>query len=65
MKKETTYFCATCYRKYKTLDHFNRYVNLRGGYCSPIVIADGRRRLTANKINGRWELVKKGAKNER
>jgi len=58
MEKEITYYCSSCYREFKTLDHFNRYVNLRNHYCSPMVRADRRRRLTAKKIDGRWQLVK-------
>lgn len=54
-----TFYCATCYRDFKTLAHFNRY----RATCRPYLCGvDGRKRLTVEKINGRWEVVKKGGR---
>jgi hypothetical protein len=51
------FYCVTCYREFKTLDHFNR----RRSTCRPYLRGvDGRKRLTVEKVNGRWEIVKRG-----
>jgi len=51
-----SYYCADCYRKFKSLNHFNRYRSR----CAPLLFGvDGRKRLTVKKINGMWKLAKK------
>lgn len=61
------FYCADCYRTYKTLDHFNRYYNLRLGPqngCRPWVRgkSKGVEKIVKTKfsdITKKWILVKR------
>lgn len=59
---EVTFFCSRCSREFKTLAHFNRWVNRRNGArmgCVPFLRADGRHRLEAEWVDGRIWAVRK------
>ena len=57
IRPNISYYCPSCYRSFKSLSHFNRYHSR----CRPLLEADGRKKLTVKRIDGKWYLMKKTA----